>query len=243
MAAESIITYLKPNFPKQGVNGGSYSTQLEYIGPYDTLLAASPAIGAVWGDYEGTTDTVSIEPISGTSPLKASLVVNMTRNFEAGSSGASPGTLEETTYEVEWTAVQRPLVEHPKFRSTGTYPLHATDMEQIAKWENDKTAENRALLSSSAEKYAKGIDLGIRTYDDFAPILIKTTSYVNGPPSTSDAGSKETTPTYFPNHPTGYEWVKSADRSLKSGRRNKWERSEQWTGAIKVLVDKNALYY
>jgi hypothetical protein len=243
MAAESIITYLKPNFPKKGVNGGSYSTQLEYIGPYGTLLAASPAIGAAWGDYEGTADTVSIEPISGTSPLKGELVVTMVRNFEAGSSGGTPGTSKEITYEVEWTAVQRPLAEHPEFRSTGTYPLDATALEGIAVWENDKTAENRALLSSSAEKYAQGIDLGIRTYDDFAPILIKTTSYVNGPPSTSDAGSKDTAPAGFPNLPSGYEWVKSADRSLKSGRRNKWERSEQWTGAIKVLVDKNELYY
>lgn len=243
MAAESILTYLKPNFPKKGVNGGTYSTQLEYVGPYSTLEAAAPAIGAAWGDYEGAADTVTIEPISGTIPLKASLVVNMTRTYEAGSSGSTPGAAKEATHEVEWTAVQRPLVEHPVFRTTGAWPLDATAHELIAAWENDKTPANRAALSSSAEKYAQGIDLGIRTYDDFAPILIRTTSYINGPPGTSDAGSKGGAPAGFPNLPSGYEWVKSADRSLKAGKRNKWERSEQWTGAIKVLVDKDEIYY
>lgn len=243
MAAESILTYLKPDHPKKGVAGGDYSTRLEYVGPHATLLAAAPAIGEAWGDYEGFTDTVNIEPISGTTPLQGALTVTMKRTFEAGSSGGTSGTASEITYEVEWVAVQRPLAEHPVFQTTGSRPLDSTAFEGIAKWEDDKTPANRAALSSTAEFYAKGIDLGIRTYDDFAPVLIKTTSYINGPPPTSTAGSKELPPAGFPNLPTGYEWIKSADRSLKSGKRNKWERSEQWTGAIKVLVDKNQLYY
>jgi hypothetical protein len=242
MPAESIITYLKPNFPAKGVSGGSYETRLEYIGPHATMEAASPEVGDTWGLYEGLVETVSLVPISGTSPLQAELVVTMSRSFESSGGGAGTGTATEITYEIEWATVQRPLKEHPAFRAGSYYELYPSDHEAIAKWEDEKTASNRGALSSNAERYAKGIDLGIQTYDDFAPVAIKTTTYVNGPPATSTAGAKEA-PAGFPNLPTGYEWVKSADRSLKAGKKNKWERSEQWMGALKVLVDKNTLYY
>jgi hypothetical protein len=243
MAAESIITYLKPNYPQKGVTANAYQTDLIYIGPYSTLLSASPAVGALWGDYIGKVDTARIEPISGTNPLQGELTVTVTRDFEADGGGSTAGVDGEITYELEWTVVSRPLLEHPEFR-TGTYALTATDGEEIATWQNAKTSTNRTALSAAAEKYAKAVDLGIDTYDDYAPILSKTTTYTNGPPSSSSAGEKDSNAlTGFPNGPSGYEWIKSADRAVKAGKKNKWDRTEQWLGAKKIMVDKNSLYY
>ena len=243
MAAESIITYLKPNYPQLGVTASANQADLLYIGPYATLLAAAPAVGASWGDYVGKVDTAKIEPISGTNPLQGELTVTVTREFQADGGGSTAGVSGEVTYEVEWTVVSRPLLEHPEFR-TGDYALSATDGEKLATWQNAKTSANRTALSAAAEKYAKAVDLGIDTYEDYAPILSKTTTYTNGPPPSSSAGVKDAGGlTGFPNGPTGYEWIKSADRAVKAGKRNKWDRTEQWTGAKKVMVDKNSLYY
>jgi len=244
MAAESIITYLKPNYPQIGITASTKQSDLLYIGPYATLLAAAPATGASWGDYIGKVDTARIEPISGTNPLQGELTVTVSQEFQADGGGSTAGVSGEISYEVEWTVVSRPLLEHPEFRTSGTYALSATDGEKIATWENNKTSANRTALSAAAEKYAKAVDLGIDTYDDFAPILSKTTTFTNGPPSTSTAGAKEgSTPSGFPNAPTGYEWIKSADRAVKAGKKNKWDRTEQWLGAKKIMVDKNSLYF
>ena len=48
MAAESIITYLKPNYPQLGVTASANQADLLYIGPYATLLAAAQASLQVW---------------------------------------------------------------------------------------------------------------------------------------------------------------------------------------------------
>ncbi len=103
----------------------------------------------------------------------------------------------------------------------------------------DKT---HTVTSSNATKYVDGRNRGIDSYDDYAPTLILTTPYFNGPASNSEAGLLDE-PTGFNNKPTGYEWVKSADDCVSTGRRNRWERVEQWTGGKKILVDKNKLHY
>lgn len=238
MAAESILTYLRENFPKKGLSSGNYKTDLEYIGEYATLLAASPAIGAVWGDYFGVVDSANIEPISGTSPLQGILTISMIDEFAAAESEGTEKTAS-VSYQVIWTPVSRPLIEHPEFQEGGFYFLDSGELAEIAIWENDKTF---VVSGTNPNVYIDGRNMGIDTYDDFAPTLIKTTPYVNGPSSNSTAGEKEE-PTGFPNKPNGYEWVKSADDCVSTGRRNRWERVEQWTGAKRVLVDKNTLYY
>jgi hypothetical protein len=53
MAAESILTYKKPGFPKISKTERGDQTVIEYVGPQSTLEAAEPAMNAAWGDYDG----------------------------------------------------------------------------------------------------------------------------------------------------------------------------------------------
>jgi hypothetical protein len=96
-------------------------------------------------------------------------------------------------------------------------------------------------LSANAEKFAKGIELGIETYEDYAPVVRRSTIYANGIPSNSTAGQKEDAPE-VEGKPEGYEWRKQADRAIQNGQ-TRWDKSEEWIGAIKVLVDKDEIFF
>lgn len=254
--ADPFANYLKFGFPKENNSGSAYRTELEYVGPYSTLYSGAPDIGDTWGDYVGRVEDLEIEYLENTS--KGSLRVVMGHQFEAGSGGTEAGEVREVSYEVEWVNVNRSMLEHPAFRlgGGGTYELTEEDIAAIEKWKNEddvtkkseykykesSTSTTYTTLSTNAQKFATGIQQGIESYDDFAPVVRVTTSLVNGGSSTSTAGLKDNPPT-FAGGPAGYEWRKSADRSIRTGKQNKWERTEEWLGAKKVLVDRDAIYF
>jgi hypothetical protein len=244
MASESIISYKKLEHPSYRVSDKSVRTDIEYVGPFSTLnatLSGELKRGLTWGDYPGRVTDIDIKGIEGTDLGELTVGVELEVPSD-GDFGFNGGVLVSVAYEIDWVVVGRPLIEHPNFSSSGSKRLTDEDLEKIATWEDEKTPENFSVLSDNAKYYATGIMKGISSYDDFAPVLSKTTTYVGGPGPTSSAGMKDN-PAGFPNRPSGYEWIKSADRSLRSGTRDKWDRTEQWTGAHAVLVDKNGLYY
>jgi hypothetical protein len=97
-------------------------------------------------------------------------------------------------------------------------------------------------LTANAQKFAKGIEKGLEYWVDKAPVCRKTETYVGGPPPISTAGQKEN-PIGIPNQPTGYEWIRSADRSLRRGSAGRWERTIEWLGADKVEADSTQIYW
>lgn len=256
MAAESILTDKKPGFPKLSVGQKEHTTEIEYVGQYAALLAASPNIGEAWGDYAGTVTRVSIDPHEGATTAELSVTVSY--EFEAGDFSTDPGVEQETTYEIEWAAVSRSMYEHPEFAIglLGTYALTSEDWVAIEKWQNEDDLTQKAVfkykekdadttyktLSTNAKMFARGIQLGVEEWDDFAPVVRVTTTYLNGLPPTGSAGQKDNPPSAA-NGPSGYEWRKSADRAIKAGGQNKWERSQEWLGAKKVLVDKDDIFW
>jgi hypothetical protein len=248
MAAESILTYKKPGFPKTLATATAFRTTIEYVGPLSTLSAARPANNAAWGDYDGTVTSTELSPIEGTSQTELIVVCEML--FEGAD---SVGTAKEVSYEVEWVYFQRSMFEHPVFTAGGTYALTAEDIAAIEAWKNEETVSVKAAfaysaedssveLSANAEIFAMGLNLGQETYEDYAPVIRRTTRYLNGLPPTSSAGLKGSDPS-FTGKPTGYEWRKTADRSISAGGRNKWDRVEEWTGAEKVLHDRTSIYW
>lgn len=244
MAAESIITYKKLAHPAYRVSDKSVRTDIEYVGPFSTLnetLSAELKRGLAWGDYPGRVTDIDIKGIEGTDLGELTVGVELEIPSD-GDFGFDGGVATGIAYEIDWVVVGRPLLEHPEFFG-GNYNLSTEDRIKVAEWEDEKTDAKYQALPAFGQKYAEGVMIGISSWDDFAPVLTKTTSYVGGPGPTSSAGAKESPPEGFPNKPTGYEWVKSADRSLRSGSRDKWDRTEQWTGAKKVMVDKTSLYY
>jgi hypothetical protein len=252
MAAESILTYKKPGFPKTSNSESGYTTTIEYVGPTATLAAAEPGARTAWGDYPGLVKSSTMEGEEGAAFSQLTVVVE----YEYDSSAAT-GSAREVTTEIDWMPFLRPMLEHPEFRigAAGTYALTSADYTAIEAWKAETNPATKAAyayydpdtntsieLSTNAQKYAKGIELGQETYEDFAPVARKTTTYVLGPPSSTTAGLKDT-PTGITGLPTGYEWRKSADRAIKAGGQRRWERHEEWIGAKKVLTDKDDIYW
>ena len=254
MADETIVDLRKPDFPKFSNNERTKTVTIEYIGE-DTDLV-EPEVGDEWGDFDGTVSSVNKNPIHGTVTLLAEMTVTVESSYDQGD-GEVPGEALEVSYEVEWVMFQRSMYEHPAFAvgGGGTFALTSGDIAAIEAWKNETdvdlksayqylpspTAAEHEYLSDNAIKFVTGIELGIETYEDYAPLVRKNTIYAKGLPATSTAGQKEEAPE-ITGKPTGYEWRKQADRATQNGKR-KWDKSEEWIGAIKVLVDKDQIFW
>jgi len=257
MAAEPILSSKRPGFPKEGASAVGRETIIEYVGDESTLRTNSPAVGATWGDYGGRVDAVDIDPIEGT--VKGILTVRMLLRFgEANYPSGTTGNEQQTIHEIDWVDVQNSIFQHKVFRTGGTYALDDDDLIQIRRWEEmpdtalradwkfyvDDTNTDTGTLSANAQACAKGILLGIEYYNEKAPVLRKSTFYLNGPPPQSGGGVKES-PGSFPQISglTGYEWLRSADRSLQTGTEKEWRRDQEWLGARKILIDAENIYW
>jgi len=251
--ADPLIEFKKPGFPKIYTSEKSIQTVIDYVGELTDLETGEPAIGTVFGDYVGVVTATNLSPIEGT--LYADLTVTVEEAYEP--TGA--GTPQEVSTEIDWVMFQRSMLEHPAFRlgGGGTYALTIDDIIDIEGWKNEPDPDLKKVykylggtpeykyeieLSANAQKFADGINLGLETYEDYAPVARKNTTYVGGPPSATEAGTK-VTPTGITGLPTGYEWRKTADRSTRAGRASRWVKTEEWTGAIKVLTDKSVIYF
>lgn len=256
MADESIITYKKPGFPKITKSPSGVQTVIEYIGPTSTLEAAQPDRNATWGEYAGIVRTTRFEGIDNSD--HSTLVVTMEATFDATSGATTPGTVQEITYEVDWVLFQRSMFEHPAFAvgQGGLYALTSEDIVAIDLWQNGTNRDEKKVfkylpvedsatyetLSTNAKYFARGLQLGQETYEDYAPVVRRTTKYSDGQPSTTDAGLVSVPP-FFAGRPTGYEWRKTADRSVRTNNDTQWNQVEEWTGAKKVLTDRLNLYW
>jgi hypothetical protein len=255
MAAESIIDMKRPGFPRESSSSDRDGVRIEYIGDKTTIEAARPSYGDLWGDYAGIVVFTELQPTEKADI--AVLIVDM--GAPPDLSDDTTGTAKEITYEIDWVPVSRNMLEHPQFRrgGGGANEFAEYDLTDIEFWRNEQSPVLRrefkynkifdggsyeAELSTNAKLFAVGILDGIEEYDDFAPILRKTTTYIGGPSDTTDAGTKND-PGSFPGKPIGYEWLKTADRSVRAGGQKRWEKIEEWTGAIKVLVDREQVFW
>lgn len=254
--ADALAAYIKHGFPREGANGGSYKTDIEYSGPTSSLYAGGVVIGNEWPPYQGTVTVASIAPIEGSS-THSELIVSVERVFDSSDYSTGSGQKTETNYEIDWVDVPRSLFEHPKFRvgGSGTYVLVETDVTDIEKWTKEPDATLKSTykyqsetavieLTTNAKMLAKGILLGIENWVDKAPVARQSETWVNGPPPEAEAGLKvEGGPDGFPNLPRDYEWIRSADRATRRGDQNKWNRDIEWLGAKKVLIDSENVFW
>lgn len=258
---DPLASYIKHGFPDENDTESGYVTTIEYVGPVSVIYPAKPGLGDTWGDYQGEVIVSHFTPLErsnviGEDPY-GQLVVVLQLNYVVGEEQL--GVEKETTYEIEWVTVERSLYEHPEFAPGGLFQLDGPMKFDIRGWEDEQDRDKRELfqyykkdkngnptttlvtLDPSAVYFCQHLLQGISAWPDFVPVARRMRTFVGGPPSESEAGSKEI-PTGFPNLPTGYEWRKNADRSLRQGGQSRWTRSEEWTGAMKVLVDKDTLY-
>lgn len=251
MANESIYDLRRPGFPKQSDDGKSLRTTIEYVGLESDLRDALPGRGSSWGEYPGIIDSAEIEPLEATDYA----ILAMTISRQLDQTFEMSGTKRETTYEIDWVTIARPLMEHPEFNFNGAFFLTENDRLAIERWietEDEYEKGNYRFkrisggfsnLSDNAKKYAQGIILGIEYFNFKSPVLRMTEAYVNGPPPIATAGKKEDPPSSFPRKPLYYEWIKEADRSTKAGKNNRWERTQEWIGVKKVLIDSEGIFW
>ena len=252
MANESIYDLRRPGFPKQSDDGKSLRTTIEYVGLESDLRDALPGRGSSWGEYPGIIDSAEIEPLEATDYA----ILAMTISSQLDQTFEMSGTKKETTYEIDWVTIARPLMEHREFNFNGAFFLTEIDRVSISAWMDEPDASRRKIyqygeietsepntLSDNAKKYAQGILLGIEYFNFKSPVLRMTEAYVNGPPPIATAGKKEDPPSSFPRKPLNYEWIKEADRSTKAGKNNRWERTQEWIGVKKVLIDSEGIFW
>lgn len=81
-------------------------------------------------------------------------------------------------------------------------------------------------LSDDAKEYCQKLLRGQESYNEYTPIARLTTSSI-AKPTTGACGTIATSPP-VDGIPSGYKWLKTADRACK--RSYKWERVQEWTG-------------
>lgn len=261
--ADPFALYIRPGYPRPASTDSGERTEIQYVGLASEIKATTaaggtrPVAGEEWGDYSGNVVVSEYEPLPGTLPEFG--IATVICELSYGGASETIGTAKETTYEIEWVNISRSLFEHPEFVTGATNALTDADRQDVQSWLDERDTAVRAAfgfyqkdkfgnptgavvpLVDGALLFAKYAIRGVEFYDDYAPVARKSTTYVGGPPGTSDAGAKET-PIGFPNLPVTWEWLKTADRSLRSGGQTRWIRTEEWTGAKKVLLDKETLY-
>lgn len=248
--SDPLINYKKPEYPKREFGEAAVITRIEYIGDTETLEASLPVSGQEYGGYLGQVKSATIEP---TEDVGISVAM-ITMEQPIDNTETQPGELTAISYEIRWIDVERSMYEHPDFNEGGEFFLTKGDIYDIEKWrapENTKDLRDNfkydeqgyeTTLSANAKMFAQGILLGLETYDDKAPVAIKISEYVGGPPPTTDAGLKED-PVGFPNLPEGFEWRKEAADSTRAAGATRWNLTEEWQGAKKVLFDRLKIYW
>jgi len=105
-----------------------------------------------------------------------------------------------------------------------------------------QTLSTTNVPDKDMQDYAKLRLKGVEAFLDAAPVARKTRRFRGwNAPSTGDAGQKIGGDP-FTGVPSGYEWLKTVDRSSKQGYGTEWLQQEEWTGARLILLDKDSIY-
>lgn len=235
-----------PESPRWDFAGDAVTLTQTFHGPYELCLTKRPKRGSELQGFSGfVVDKSSVNRARGGQGVLSVIA--------SGSAESPELNKVEEKYEIEWTELERPLTTNPCFLPGGAHALTVADRTAIQKWEDCPDADVKAAmkfynnndtrtpaggtdLSANAQVYAAKILNGVESWVQFVPVAKKTT-LTAVQPSSSAAG--------FINDPSGFGsalpdefmWLKTADRSMRTGRHGKWERTEEWTGAISIDGD------
>ena len=255
MSYSAVSSYIRPGHPKEFSSESSTGSTWIYRGPSATIAANKPAIGETWADGLPVV-ACEIFEISGASAVTDMMVVTA---INTSTSVTIATTTEEIVYEMEWRPVLKPLEVHPEFQTGGTYALDATARKHILGWRAEQDPDLKSqrkyrqldsdgvasgsdtTISGNALAFIKMAEVGVEEFTDYMPIWRKRSLYKGtNPPSTGAIGVKGTPS--GSGFPSGYEWVKSRDSAVRIGRRARWQRDEEWEGALVVYADKTDVY-
>jgi hypothetical protein len=235
-----------PDSPDWDFSGEAVTCTRIFEGPYDVCLASRPQRGVSMTGYTGlVVDSAKVKKAPGGKG-------RLTVTAFAKAPSSSVFDMPEEKFEIDWVEVQRALITNPDFDG-GTHSLTHEDKIAIQQWEdcpdsevktdyayytdNDKREPEGGLyLSANAQVYVDKRLKGVDSWVEYMPVCRKTSLTV-AQPSESAAGFINDPDGFGSGLPSGFEWLKTADRSSRTGKHGKWERSEEWTGAVEVDHD------
>jgi hypothetical protein len=245
--------HLQPGYPDYTANAAGETIVLVYGGPYKVLMSGKPSVSQVVAGYPYTpVATVNAKPLGAGVDGPGTLTITLQQD-----NGSTSSALLDQTDELDWTELTRAIELHPRYNGTagqgnafgGTRlstaavilsgDSSATPLTSI--WDQLKEAASiatrNALVARIPDSSSKTLVLdlevkfkaGTTNYVAPAPVARRTTRSFLKP--TNVTQGKLETPSAFAGLPAGYMWLKTADRSLRQGKRGKWERVQEWTGA------------
>lgn len=248
----ALIDYLRPDYPRKQLDISGRRTVYVMRGARSVLEPMFLGIGAMFdGAPVERTDTADI----GTSGY---IDYTIETYLTFAQSTAEVTDDQYPYFEIDQVQIEKPLKQHPAFIS-----FSAADKQAVNAWEDENDQALRAAYqyflrdkdmetvgsvvtltgttTTGQQAYARLRLLGTESFLDFAPVVRRTSKYRgNVAPSSADAGQKTSAPSYAP---AGYEWLKTCDRVSKQGTKSiEWIRQEEWTGARKILLDKDELF-
>lgn len=235
----------QPGSPRWRFIGERVEVTRTYKGRYLDLLAKRPAIGAPMPDTGNLTiETVEVIPGNGTGVYRlGDMTVVLSNEDEA--SGTEPA---KPVYEVDWMEVERDLKTHPRYRTGALSALTNLDRAAILLWESEPDYTKKAefeftnpvtnatvTLSTNAQHLALRLLRGQTTYTTHVPVT-RQVSYPRSIPQANPCDKRKSAKP-FEAAPDGYEWLTSADRATRTGRRGKWHRQQECVGADLIDPD------
>ncbi len=237
----STAVQLQPTYPRFRRDARGATLTLVFRGPYATLQTYGPDIGdaITLGAFDYTpideivwADSVECQPdgAGDTGPGTLTVVYS-----NMPGSGGESLIANLTTIEIDWTLTERPLITHSRYSTGGTDALTDDDRRKIELWKNEPSEANYLALSTSAQNFVGKLRKGIESYLVATPIARKTTRGTVAP-TNSNCGTRSATAPVT-GAPSGYQWLKTADRGIRQAPASGWERVEEWQGAKEVDAD------
>lgn len=248
-----LLDFIRPDYPQLVRDASGVRRTYVLRGPEAIITPLLPDIGDTWVDGNPVSDV-------GSAKIGTSGWFDYTIDtYKVDTKATAEKTDDQYPFwEIDQVQIEKPLKQHPAFIS-----FTSADWAAVNAWD----VETDHLLRSGYQYYLRDKDglpvgsivtltgtthagqkayaylrlRGADSFLDFAPVVRRNSRYIgSSAPDSSDAGQKTIAPAYAPE---GYEWLKTADRVSKAGAKGiEWIRQEEWTGARKVLFDKDSLF-
>jgi len=265
MSYLNLEKYIAPESPKEQATDSSYGFSWSYVGPTADLKADKPLIGEIWADGRQVT-SYELNPNIGNSTYSTLDVSTVTSTSGGGSGGTlstGPAEKQEERFSLKWTPNSVALFHHPELRN-----MNAANREACYGWENEVSEIAKAAYSyyprdaegnatsitpiviteslPSAYKYVYLRLLDHENFNFFSPNWSRVGIYVGtNPPDGGSIGQKvaaDAIPS-LPEWGSEWEWVKTDDGLDQIAGKNRWQRTETWSGAKKVFYDVDEIFW
>lgn len=213
--------------PKYSFSAEKTTCTRIFVGHFVTIMAHLPKVGATMTGIDSSLTIATFDPERGPGG-KGTITIVMegpTKDVEDKTS--------EGTYEIEWSEVEKALETHPRYASVAEKYM-ALAQAYFATTDTAERAQIYAQINSvRAKEYITKRLKGTESYVIYIPIARRNRETTIAS-LTGDCGLIES-PGFAV--PAGYQWMKSAHRVTRTGRRGKFAIQEEWTGLTLVDTD------